>query len=638
MGSPSLVVRRVKVDGKLGCDLKFTRGLNIVRAVPTDGAPISTNKCGKTALVELIQHGLGRRAPSKEKFFLQPIAECVKTLWLEAEVNGKVVLVERSLQEIYSTLKMRWEPYHDEIQQTRADIVSVEEFSQVFLDLMSVPEVSVKTHIGDTVKLTLPNLMRAFVLHQEDSFGGILDKMLPEVRRTQVIGFLTKIISPEAFELEPRVATAQREADLQDASVQHVMAFLADQGVATSSKAEERLAEAEMELRQAQRNQSQIEKQLREGIDAPSGQQGGKLDDLRRRLLDAKEEAAKSGRSLAALSDEETRLREVLASLQTDQQKLRRLRASSDVLSSIDFKICPRCLQGLTSEMRLREEYARCSLCNRPLNRTSDAFPRTAPSPEYIESQTQETNQVLLQVEQEIAALRERCDRVTAQVADLEAQVNEATQSYISPAMDALLAHTAEVALKQSNRDVAKALLEQARALEKMRDRLAALRDDQARLEDQLRKASRASSQRLELLRHQYEAVLSAIDFPGFENCEIKRDTLFPYISGRLYIHVGTALKGLATVAYHLALLRLAQATDTFMPKMLVIDSPAHGDLNEDSHDKLLRYLAQLASGAGHSGDEPLDWQIILTTRRMLPQLEPFVVESVSSPGRMLLR
>lgn len=73
-------------------------------------------------------------------------------------------------------------------------------------------------------------------------------------------------------------------------------------------------------------------------------------------------------------------------------------------------------------------------------------------------------------------------------------------------------------------------------------------------------------------------------------------------------MHLGAALRALATVAYHLALLQLSRADDTYFPRMLIIDSPAAGDLNEESHDKLLRYFARLAT---ESGEEP-DWQIIL--------------------------
>jgi len=117
-----------------------------------------------------------------------------------------------------------------------------------------------------------------------------------------------------------------------------------------------------------------------------------------------------------------------------------------------------------------------------------------------------------------------------------------------------------------------------------------------------------------------------------------------PNINGQLYIHTGTALKGLATVAYHLALFELAQRRETFLPRILIIDSPAVGDLNDINHDRLLRYIANLATtpsaspGRDPDPDAEPGWQIILTTRRLVPELRQFVVETISSPDRMLLR
>ena len=115
-----------------------------------------------------------------------------------------------------------------------------------------------------------------------------------------------------------------------------------------------------------------------------------------------------------------------------------------------------------------------------------------------------------------------------------------------------------------------------------------------------------------------------------------------PMINNSLYTHVGTALKGLATVSFHLALLELAIKKDTFFPRMLVIDSPAVGDLNDENHDKLLRYFAKLQSKTEQAnrekGDGEIGWQIILTTRRLIPELKPYVVEKISSPDMMLLR
>jgi uncharacterized protein YydD (DUF2326 family) len=172
MASPSLIIRRLVVDGDLTTDLRFERGLNIIRAVETGGDPRSTNKCGKTSLVELIQHGLGRRQKSKSKFHFAPIIDRINKLWLEIETNQQILTIERSLQEINARARIREGTYVSGIENTPFELVNIEDMSSLLMKSLDIPEVSVKTAEGDLSPLTFPTLMRAFILHQEDSFGA----------------------------------------------------------------------------------------------------------------------------------------------------------------------------------------------------------------------------------------------------------------------------------------------------------------------------------------------------------------------------------------------------------------------------------------------------------------------------------
>src|SRR5437764_2081768 len=117
MASPSLLIRRVVVEGELSCDLPFEYGLNIVQAVPKNGDAKSTNSTGKTALVELIQHGLGKHQDSKAKWHFNQIIDQVKNLWLEIEANSEVLTIGRSLQKIMAAASVRQGPYIPGIEQ-----------------------------------------------------------------------------------------------------------------------------------------------------------------------------------------------------------------------------------------------------------------------------------------------------------------------------------------------------------------------------------------------------------------------------------------------------------------------------------------------------------------------------------------
>ena len=148
---------------------------------------------------------------------------------------------------------------------------------------------------------------------------------------------------------------------------------------------------------------------------------GGRIDGLRSQLLGIKENAANIERDLNARWREEERIKELLASLQSDRRKVQRIKASSTILNSIDFSICPRCLQDITPEMRIREQYARCCLCNRPLTTTSDAPPKAMPRTEDIDLQIEEAETVLKDIHKEIATLRETLETLRT----LEAEIGK---------------------------------------------------------------------------------------------------------------------------------------------------------------------------------------------------------------------
>jgi tRNA(Glu) U13 pseudouridine synthase TruD len=285
--------------------------------------------------------------------------------------------------------------------------------------------------------------------------------------------------------------------------------------------------------------------------------------------------------------------------------------------------------------MQQRENSGRCSLCSRPLVITSDTSPKKILKTDDLDIQVQEAEEILLSVQKELegyeSQLSQLRDRETEIGRELESQISV----YVSPAVDQLIAQADIISERQAELARATHLQEQALSLEKLKADLDKMRSRLSKLEDELEEASKAKRQRREDLRQSYADVLQAVDFPKFREVTLNPQSLMPNINGDLYIHQGTALKGLATVCYHLAMLNLARVKNTYFPKMLVIDSPNTGDLNEDSHTKLLNYFAKLYSS---EKNEEQDWQIILTTRYLPKELKPYVRDTISNPDRMLLR
>jgi hypothetical protein len=283
-----------------------------------------------------------------------------------------------------------------------------------------------------------------------------------------------------------------------------------------------------------------------------------------------------------------------------------------------------------------RELSSRCSLCNRPFVITSDSLPKRIAKTDDIDIQIEEAEQILesLVNEREIHENQLKSLRLDEQ--ELGCELESLISSYVSPSVDRLNAQASKIAERQATLARLTSLLDQAQALERMQHQLDALRVKFAELQEELRLAKSAKIQRREALRKNYAEVLRSINYPGVRQVAIDANSLMPLINSESYIHQGTAFKGLATVAYHLALLNLAREEDTYFPKLLIIDSPNVGDLNEQNHAKLLRYIASLQTQEIETVEH--EWQIILTTRFLPQELEQFVVDRISNPDRMLLR
>lgn len=632
MSSPKLFIRRVVVTGVYSYDQPFFPGLNIIHAIQTGDDPRSTNRCGKTSFVELVQHGLGKPQASKEKFHFAPILDKLKTLWLEIETSGGIYTLERSLQNVFSAIRLHQGPFVYGMDSEPAEVIRLDDASHALLALVGIPEVSVNTRQGDSTPLSFPLLMRAFILHQEDSFGEILFKVQPESRKADIIGFLTGITPLERFPLEEQIAEITQKLQPLENYLNQVTKFLLENNVPSLIEAKLQVERAQQELESAKEEQRSIQRDIAQ---QQQNDKQGHIDVLRHELLGIKSSLFEVESTYIGLQQEATRLTELIASLHNDQTKSKHLQASTVLLSNVEFTVCPRCLQEITFEMRQREQGGRCSLCSRPFVLTSDAPPKRVLKSEDIDVQLADAERVMKAVEKSLRGYERQLEQLHGNETEVAHELDAQVSAYVSPSVDRVIAQSNAVAERQANLTRALHLLEQAQALEDIQAQVNDLRSRLAELQDELALAGKARKQKREALRQEYAKILRAVDFPNFVDVSIDSQTLMPHLNDELYVHQGTALKGLATVCYHLALLALARSQETFFPKMLVIDSPNTGDLNEDNYTKLLKYIASLSDTPD---DSKTDWQIILTTRYLPSELERFVRDRISNPNMLLLR
>jgi hypothetical protein len=257
-----------------------------------------------------------------------------------------------------------------------------------------------------------------------------------------------------------------------------------------------------------------------------------------------------------------------------------------------------------------------------------------------IHQQLEEAKQMLVESEADAAESEREFVALRQEERTLSAALNAETAAYVSPAMDALLALTQQVAEREGELADATRLLRQAESLRDLQNDMLVAQRAAEESDVALTVAQSEATRRLQDLEVAYRDVLRDLEFPDVDRVEIDKFSLMPYFDGELYVHRGAALRGLAVVAYHLALLRLSLRHRTLFPRLVVIDSPAVGDLNPSNHDRLLRYIAEIHEGAWADGSRALPAsQIVLTTRRMVPELQPYVVRRIKAgDGQMLLR
>jgi len=598
--------------------------------VTEDGDEKSSNKSGKTGFVYLIQYGLGKTT-SKKDFHFEPLGESVSRLFLEVESNGIVMTIERSMQGTSSAAKLYAGKYYDGISNNAYETVSLDALGDYLLATLGIPKFSIKERQGELDPLSFRLLMRSFVLEQRMSFGSILEKVVPEQRKTDIVGFLSGIYSRERFPLEEELSVLQIQADDRSTYVERVRRFLEHRNVPSLLFARARVQELEMLLVDAKDKQQNLRNAARISID---DQTDGRLADLRGSIVATSRELLSLQRHERSLHGEIDRLKELRSSLELDRTKIKKLQTARLILTTISYEKCPRCLQALTEEMRARETEGYCSLCDRPALVLSDSAPRSIPRLEDVEEQLGETSEII--ADTEAAFVLAQSDRTLCQekLAGLESDLEEETRAYVSPFIDALEQLSHEVAVTERLLATAQSDYSQARALDELEQEFEKLREHQRELEMKLEEAKKPNTAQLDRLRSAFRDVLGKIGYPALRSAYIGTQDFMPTINGSSYVHGGQAYTGLAVLAYHLALFKLATESDCFMPQFLIIDSPAVGDMNNQTEDVMLNYLASLPALLGGRSD----WQVILTTRRCTESLQPYVFAQLSSPHHMLLQ
>lgn len=362
------------------------------------------------------------------------------------------------------------------------------------------------------------------------------------------------------------------------------------------------------EHRTAQRELASIERFL-DGLDLPSGEQleqaltdiGESLDSAHEEMqelrkagrihtqdLDARQSALREAlqdlNSLGKRTVElEARLEARVASrfeLESERERTTRGGTATDLLGTLEFHQCPRCLQSVEA-YRYGED--QCYLCGQeePQPDVEDD------SDDGVEDEIERIDQLLAEVDQLIEEDRAELDRLLARkrgiqlmTRDLSRELDEVSAEYVSPLFEQIAAIGERIGRLRQSQEALTVQNELWRRQELVQERMEGLESEISDYDRELRSAEgqvEASAERLRELSGVFDDIVRTLDMPWYsEPARIDPDSYLPIVNGVTFEELSSGgMKMMTNVAYHLALLThgLAQR-DTRIPTLLIIDSP----------------------------------------------------------------
>lgn len=580
-------------------------------ALATDGGPVRHQfvgpltvltgpvGVGKSTLFELAKYAIGGKAR------IAPVArDHITQVQIELEIADETLRLTRALAGATAS--------QVEIHDVRAGETlglfqvkpdrsgdATRTVSSALLGAMGLPTDVVATSKTRTTRITFNNVWSFIYVEQREIDRSVArnNDTYSEPARKTTFELLFGLTDPNVLKLREQELKAQGALDAAQVDERAVTAFLADSRTRTQPEATA-AAEAAEQSRLAAAEQLAS---LQQEADTVRGQVGV----VRDLVLQAREQLAElqsEQRELAVANDEQSRL---LKQLRDRAAEADRATQAATILGPIEFVICPRCAQSITS--RSHDE-GTCRLCLQPepVQNAEDAPASTAEA-DRVASQIDEVQTLLEFTTSERSAVDSRLLVARENLAKLEALLDERTRNFVSPRLEQYA--DAAAALARSETMLA-SMEDVLRQWDRANDLKLARVSAENKL-DEAKSALKAAQDSLESVRTQlltalsadYQEIVTRLGVPTVKHAEIDPKSYLPFANGDRFdkISTGGITTGLVT-AYWLTVLATAlRERQTNYPTLLIIDTPRKsiGAQNARMADELYRQLDTLASEYG---------------------------------------
>ncbi|GGV54955.1 hypothetical protein [Streptomyces spectabilis] len=447
-----------------------------------------------------------------------------------------------------------------------------ETFRDWWRNVLRLPRLSVPRAPNDDrsplVPVTISDYLMYCVLRQKEidsSVFGTPDNYSKNIKRKYVFEILYGVYDPEAAGLRDRLREVTTELAALTADADTLERILQTTAFASRAQLEVERQETEGELIRARQADIHLTGELAESATVT----------LRERIAEVEAEIARVAGAAEAEAVSVTNLRELHGQLIAQSRRLTRALVAERLLNDFEFHTCPRCGAGVPE----RGDEHTCRLCLQTPPHLPAPSSLAAEQDRIIEQVT-ETEELIARSTQRLAQLRTAQAVQTNKRADLGAQLDRATATYITDQADRIRG----IAARQAQLEEHLARLDDGLALH---DRLAGQAERVAELEreqedlnskiDATRHSNQTVSERLRKLDDAFEAALRSFDAPRFDDrpgSYINKKTYLPVVDGRPFADLQSqGVEVLVNVAHVLAHQHVAlNDHDIPLPNLLIID------------------------------------------------------------------
>jgi hypothetical protein len=605
-------------------EVDFAPGLNVVLG------PITT---GKTTLMKLLRFLLGSGLPTLPPEARQNISALAGTLLIGEE---RMSVVRPLISTGTAKVDVATEAGEAlRLPALQPDRTAPTTYGRWLLGRLGLPDLDVAaapTRPADstTTRISINDFLAYCRLTQDDIDTAVLGaRDAPRsIKRQYVFRILYGLFDARLAALQEELREVETQLRLLRGGAEAFVRFLDD-------TAWENRAELQLQRDKALARRRDLDREdataVAEAHHAPLAQ--GLRADIQRldaELADARGRRESETRSAA-------QLRELVAQLETQSNRLTKSIVAGARLYDIDFKVCPRCASPVQDS---RADHAHCYLClQEPQAQvTRDDLVREQ---ERLGAQIDETDALITarqetvkELDAAIVALsndRERAGRA----------LEEQAQGFVSDQADQIAQRARERAEVEAQIQRCEDYLRLFARLDAARQQKRELEERKAALEADVQQAETveaASAERIARLNEHFAALVERFGTPRFEGeprAAIDPRTFLPIINGRTFDQLSSGgLKVLANLAYALAHHLTALDFDLPLPGLLLIDGITK-NVGRDEYDQArvdAVFQTLLSIGAEHG--ERL--QIIVAANDVPAAAEDRVALRLSPDDRLI--